>query len=674
MASLVRLGSSQQTNKSGLSLFTLSDHEILNQIYTTHVHDDEKFDVESLFIIVENILKRATVVVDNIVLGTQATVEHLEEKIPKASFSPPICTLKNISCEMQCKAPGEEIAHKTALSILSKLSNYSWDAKAVLTLAAFALDYGEFWLLAQIQSSDQLAKSVGTLKRVPILLKRPTLQKHKQALIELNNVIKATLEVIECIFELEKLSNHDIKDVPALSTGVEHIPVDVYWAIVTVVASTTQLCCLINDEEKRPELSPFSQKLNIIVTKLKRQITIIRQQIEESEAYWKLVKVFRTPTEIMEVFKGLIYTKDSVQPLIDGSTKKPVNIDVLKKKNVLLFISSLDITEEDISILRPIHDTIKKEDQYKIVWIPIVEQWTKELQKKFEILRFKMPWYVLQYYSPIAGIRFIKEKWHFKGKPTVVVLNHQGKVECENAMHMIRVWGIKAYPFTSTVEETLSASKEWIGSIGTGVHPSVDNWIKDQKYIFFYGGKDNEWIQQFTKRATALANDPVIKEARISVELLCVGKGTKGENNVGVLGRFWTGIESLFISKTQRKTETDAVSLEIQKLLSYKNESGWAVLSKGSTVVLSGHGTTILKVLEDLDKWKELVREKGFEVIFREYHNKVLHTAHICCRIDIPNTSGKIPENMKCPDCPRIMETYISFKCCHIDGTANGLH
>lgn len=157
---------------------------------------------------------------------------------------------------------------------------------------------------------------------------------------------------------------------------------------------------------------------------------------------------------------------------------KQVNIDVLKKKNVLLFISSLDITEEDISILRPIHDTIKKEDQYKIVWIPIVEQWTEELQKKFEILRSKMPWYVVQYYSPIAGIRFIKEKWHFKGKPTVVVLNHQGKVECENAMHMIRVWGIKAYPFTSTVEETLTTSREWIGSIGTGVHPSVENWVR----------------------------------------------------------------------------------------------------------------------------------------------------------------------------------------------------
>ncbi|KAK7847121.1 hypothetical protein CFP56_007138 [Quercus suber] len=78
------LGSSQQSNKGGLSLFTLSEQEILNQIYSTHhVHDDEKFDVESLFIIVENILKRATVVVDNVVLGTHATVEDLEEKTPK---------------------------------------------------------------------------------------------------------------------------------------------------------------------------------------------------------------------------------------------------------------------------------------------------------------------------------------------------------------------------------------------------------------------------------------------------------------------------------------------------------------------------------------------------------------------------------------------------------------
>jgi hypothetical protein len=365
---------------------------------------------------------------------------------------------------------------------------------------------------------------------------------------------------------------------------------------------------------------------------------------------------------------------------------------VLKRKNVLLFMSGLDIIDEDISILRPIYDSIRQNDQYKIVWVPIVDQWTDDLQRKFELLQSKMPWYVVQCFSPIAGIRFVKEDWYFKGKPSVVVLNPQGKVEHENAIHMIRVWGIKAFPFTTVVEETLWNARDWIGSITANVHPNIDNWvnslhksnsntfcqknmllrfemymllnqIKDQKYIFFYGGKDNIWIQQFTERATTLANDATIKEASIFIELVSVGKGSKGEDKPGILRKFWTSIESLFIiSKTHRKTDADSVMLEIQKLLSYKNESGWAVLSKGSSVLHIGRGTTILKVVEEFDKWKEFVREKNLELPFIENYNTCFH-------IEIPNTIGRIPENMKCPDCPRILEPYISFRCCHDDIT-----
>ena len=149
---------------------------------------------------------------------------------------------------MQCKALGEEIAHKTTMSILSKLSSYSWDAKAVLTLAAFALEYGDFWLLAQLHPSGQLAKSMGILKQVPVILRCPGLQKHQKALVELNNLIKTTLEVIECIFELEKLSIYDKRDVPALVIAMNHISVDVYWAILTVVACSTKMCGLTNEE------------------------------------------------------------------------------------------------------------------------------------------------------------------------------------------------------------------------------------------------------------------------------------------------------------------------------------------------------------------------------------------------------------------------------------------
>ncbi|KAK7854706.1 protein sieve element occlusion b [Quercus suber] len=543
-----KLGPSS-VQQSELSVLTMSDHDIMNHIYATHVHGDEKFDVESLFVLVENILQRATLIVDHVALGTQVHLESLEDKTPKANFNPPLCTLKKISSEMQCKTPGEEIAHKTTMSILNKLSSYSWDAKAVITLAAFALEYGDFWLLAQLHPSDQLAKSIGILKRVPVILRRPGLQKHRRALVELNNLIKATLEVIECIFELEKLSIYDTRDVPALLIAMDRIPVDVYWAIITVVACSTKMCGLTNEE-----LSGM-----------------------------KLVLIFFLSKKLV-----LMYRDSDVLNCID----KQVSIEVLQKKNILLFISGVDISTDEISILKPIYDAIRKEEQYKIVWIPIVDQWNDNTREKFEMLKSKMPWYVVQYFSPIAGIRFIKEEWHFKNKPIIVVMNPKGKVECPNAIHMIRVWGMRAFPFSSSVEEALSNGRDWMGSI-----------IKEEKYIFFYGGKDKEWIQQFTKSANALVNDPVIKNARASIELLCVGKSNKGEDDHSILGHFWNRIDSFFFSKTQRKSEPDPVTHEIQKLLSYKNESGWAVLSKGSRVVVSGHGTSFLKVLEHSQQW-----------------------------------------------------------------------
>ena len=46
---------------------TLSDGEILAQIFTTHAPSDiEKLDVESLFSIVNNVLNRATMTVDTV--------------------------------------------------------------------------------------------------------------------------------------------------------------------------------------------------------------------------------------------------------------------------------------------------------------------------------------------------------------------------------------------------------------------------------------------------------------------------------------------------------------------------------------------------------------------------------------------------------------------------------
>ena len=57
----------QQIEGEAMSLFTFSDKKITDLIYATHVHADETFDEDSLFVIVENILKHSTQIIDKVV-------------------------------------------------------------------------------------------------------------------------------------------------------------------------------------------------------------------------------------------------------------------------------------------------------------------------------------------------------------------------------------------------------------------------------------------------------------------------------------------------------------------------------------------------------------------------------------------------------------------------------
>jgi hypothetical protein len=129
---------------------------------------------------------------------------------------------------------------------------------------------------------------------------------------------------------------------------------------------------------------------------------------------------------------------------------------VLKEKNILLFISGLNIHRNDKSDLMSIYNGIKKKgDQYKIVWIPIVEQWTNNLRRKFEMLQSKMPWYIVQYFSAVAAIKFIEERYN--NKPIVLLMNPQGDVENEGALDLIQRSGMRAFPFTPRLYREESA-------------------------------------------------------------------------------------------------------------------------------------------------------------------------------------------------------------------------
>ena len=153
---------------------------------------------------------------------------------------------------------------------------------------------------------------------------------------------------------------------------------------------------------------------------------------------------------------------------------------------MLLLISSLDFPRDELSILEQIYSESRVNSsrmEYEIVWIPIVDRsviWTESLQKQFETLQATMPWYSV--YSPSLiqkpVIRFIREKWHFRNKPILVVLDPQGKVVSPNAIHMMWIWGSTAFPFTSLREEALWREETWkLELLVDGIDPTILNWV-----------------------------------------------------------------------------------------------------------------------------------------------------------------------------------------------------
>ncbi|CAK7328182.1 unnamed protein product [Dovyalis caffra] len=700
--------SSQQLIRSDRgSMLTMSDDNVMmKQIVAIHAPDGREVDVKPLLHLVEDILKHATLQVQpDTSLTTSQVNAEMEDKTHQINFVAMLdalsYTIDRISCEIAYKALGGTDAHATTVELFRMLASYSWDAKLVLTLAAFALNYGEFWLLAQIYSSNQLAKSMAILKQLPSILEHSGPLKPR--FDALNNLIKVMMDVTKCVVEFKDLPPSYISsEVPALSTAVALIPTAVYWTIRSVVACAAQITSLTTmgheytiSTTEAWELSTLAHKLTNILEHLRKQLATCYQHIDEKrnvEAFQMLVNLFEMiHIDNMKILKALIYAKDDIQPLLDGTAKRRVHLEVLRRKNVLLLISGLDISSDELSILEQIynesrHHGTRMDSQYEMVWIPIVDrsiQWTEPMKEKFESLQTSMPWFTVYHPSLIekAVIRFIKEVWHFRNKPILVVLDPQGRVVSPNALHMMWIWGSNAFPFTSLREESLWREETWrLELLIDGIDPVILNWIKEGKYIFMYGGDDVEWVRKFTNTARAVA-----LAARIPLEMVYVGKSSKREQvrrviatitveklsytwqDLTMIWFFWTRLESMLFSKIQlgKIDEHDPMMQEIKKLLSYDREGGWAVLSKGTEVVVNGHGTTVLPTLLEYDLWKENVPVKGFDLAFQEHHGKLHGIAHPCCRFDFPMTAGRIPETMKCPECHRTMERFSTFLCCH---------
>ncbi|KAF5459974.1 hypothetical protein F2P56_019878 [Juglans regia] len=693
------------------------DKAMLKQIEETHFPDNREFDVKPIIQIIEDILRRATSSFDGVPKGTQEHVDTVEDKTLLVEFDllfeQTAHLLHKISCEISCKFSGRGDAHATIMTLLRTLSIYSWDAKLVLTIAAFAVNYGEFSLISQLRPTNSLAKSVAFLKQLP------DIEEHSKSLKPqfeaLSKLIEVIIDVTKCIVEIKELPSQYISDEkPPLLSAKSYIPTTTYWTIRGILACSTQIASLIGrtlgheytvSSTEAWELSSLVHQINIRHQHLTALLTLCHQQIDEKMRQEKieiLIRITRTPQlDNMKLLKELLYPGEE---LVIGTTKKKINIEVLRRKHVILLISGLDIHQDEIIILNHYQaDPLVKQGQkmhYEMVWFPIVDnvamaQYSlEENRRDFERLQSMIIWNTVldPFAIEPAVIEFVKNIWHFEKRTIAVSLDPQGKVASENALPMMWIWANLSFPFSKETEEALWKSAEYaawrLELLADSVDPRIIDWMtKENTFICLYGGDDIEWIRKFTTEAKAVA-----KNAKITLELFYVGKNNVARERMRKITEiiakeelsdcwtgtelkymwyFWVRLESMLYSKMQSKktAENDALMKELMTVHSFNGgEQGWAVVCRSLTDEMArGNGEIVLKSLQEFEKWKEEAANNQFVLALRDHMEK-LHTPEHCTRLILPGTTstGGIPPDQKvvCAVCYRPMERYLLYRCC----------
>nr|KYP67676.1 hypothetical protein KK1_024028 [Cajanus cajan] len=577
---------------------------------------------------------------------------------------------------------GEQYAHATTMLILEQLRDYSWDAKAVIVLAAFAHEYGKFWQLAPIPR-DKLGKSLAELNRLHSIME------NIEQLDDFNSLVKKVMQVVQCIIDWKKLitAEYNIKDVPSLSDTLHEIPVLAYWAISTLVTCTSHIDFL-GDRDYRYELSKFDYRIDYILKNFKDQQEKCKTQIGRIEDYSRrkdIISAIQTEKEIeiVKFLEALIIssdTQDSRSIVYNGVTGAQVELVEFKNKHVLLFISGLDHIEHEIQLLKSIDEKLKEEQEpkelegyrkenFKILWIPIVSVWDEEQKKKLE--NVKVGWYVVKEFSFQTGIDLIKEVFNYKGNPMIMLISPEGKVENPDAKQIISTWGIDGFPFRTSDHTRLTQQWNWFWTEIITLSPPIRELIKRDSYIFIYGGTNTKWIQEFTTAVEKLKNNEILNLEETTIESYPLGR-----DNPKIVPRFWITIDNLLASrKLGRKRGggeevQDSTTEEIQKLLSLKQDpQGWAVLSRGSHVKVLGQGEAMLQTVRDFDSWKEkLQQEISFDVAFKEHYKKceAKSVPPKCEDREFANYPADILAHIPCHKCDHDMKvTSVKYKCCH---------
>lgn len=139
----------------------------------------------------------------------------------------------NIMTQMITTRNADHCVHQTTMWILQNLRSYSWDAKAIITLAAFTLEYGNYLHLSRAAVADTLGSSLRQLNQVHT----------RKVPADITKLVTFIVHAFQHLKEWATWADegYEPEEVPSLTEALQHVPVAVYWTIAAIVASTGNL-------------------------------------------------------------------------------------------------------------------------------------------------------------------------------------------------------------------------------------------------------------------------------------------------------------------------------------------------------------------------------------------------------------------------------------------------
>lgn len=223
------------------------DSLIIRKILLTHDPDGRCVDSRMLLQMIENVMCYATTAscpvsqtLAETLLGSSNRVAGTHKDLWK--------TIHDVSCEILCEWSGQEDLHARTMSLFELLRNFTWDAKMVVALSAFATSYGEFCLLIQLYPMNPLAVSIAMLKQFPT-----NLEMFNPRFKALSSLVTAMVDVTKCIIEFETLPTQQIKlDHKEISDTKSQIYAATYWVLRSTLTCSSLITDLIaiNDQQE----------------------------------------------------------------------------------------------------------------------------------------------------------------------------------------------------------------------------------------------------------------------------------------------------------------------------------------------------------------------------------------------------------------------------------------